>query len=52
MRSWESSGQIGVVRAEIPTIKEAVEKFVADGEARNLNAESNKKMRPGLAVSV
>lgn len=45
VRSWESSGQIGVVRAEIPTLKEAVAKFIADGEARNLNAESIKKMR-------
>ena len=48
VRSWESSGQIGVVRAEIPTIKEAVQKFVADGEARNLNAESLKKMRDAV----
>ena len=48
VRSWESSGQIGVVRAEIPTIKEAVEKFIADGEARNLNAESLKKMRDAV----
>jgi integrase/recombinase XerD len=48
VRSWESSGQIGVVRAEIPTLKEAVQKFVADGEARNLNAESLKKMRDAV----
>ena len=41
VRGWEASGQIGVVRAEIPTIKVAVEKYIADGEARNLNAESS-----------
>jgi hypothetical protein len=30
VRPWESSGQIGVVRPDIPTLKEAVEKFVAN----------------------
>jgi site-specific recombinase XerD len=48
VRGWEASGQIGVVRVEIPTIKEAVDKYIADGEARNLNAESIKKMRDAV----
>ena len=33
---------------EIPTIQEAVEKFVSDGEARNLNPESVKKLRDAV----
>jgi len=48
VRSWEASGQIGVVRAEIPTVKEAVSKYLLDGKARNLNAESVKKMRDAV----
>lgn len=48
VRSWEASGQIGVARVEIPTVKEAVAKYIADGEARNLNAESVKKMRDAV----
>ena len=43
--SLAASGQIGVVRQEIPTIKEAVEKHVADAQARNLKPESVKKVR-------
>ena len=30
---------------ETPAMKEAVAKYIADGEARNLNTESLKKMR-------
>jgi site-specific recombinase XerD len=45
VRGWEASGQVGVVRAEIPTIKEAVEKHIADAEARNLQPESVKKIK-------
>ena len=52
VRGWEASGQIGVVRVETPTIKEAVAKYIADGEARNLNAESIKKMRDAVEASV
>ena len=33
VRSWETSGEIGVARALIPTIKEGV-KFTADEEAQ------------------
>jgi hypothetical protein len=35
VRGWEASGQIGVVRNEAPSIKEAVEKHIADAQARN-----------------
>jgi hypothetical protein len=48
VRGWDASGQIGVVRVEIPTIKEAAQKYIADGEARNLNSESLKKMRDAV----
>jgi len=45
IRGWEASGQIGVIRNEIPAVKEAVQKHIADAEARNLKAESLKKIR-------
>jgi integrase/recombinase XerD len=45
VRAWEASGEIGVARSQVPTIKEAVEKFIADAEARNLKPESIKKTR-------
>src|SRR6266852_27831 len=45
VRGWEASGQVGVVRNEIPTVREAVEKYIADAEARNLKAESVKKIK-------
>jgi len=48
VRSWEASGHIGVVRAEIPTVREAVEKYLADGRGRNLSAESVKKLQDAV----
>ena len=45
IRGWEASGQIGVVRSEVPTIKEAVAKHIADAEGWNLQAESVKKIK-------
>lgn len=45
VRGWEASGQVGVVRNDIPTIKEAVDKHIADAEARNLQPESVKKIK-------
>jgi len=30
---WTASGQIGVIRPEIPSLEEAVEKFIADAKA-------------------
>jgi len=43
VRGWEASGEIGVVKAEIPAIREAVEKFLADGKARHLGNETLRK---------
>jgi integrase len=37
-----------VVRTQTPTIQEAVEKFVADGRARNLRVESVKKLQDAV----
>jgi hypothetical protein len=48
VRAWEASGQLGVMRAEIPTVKAAVEKWIHDGEGRNLHPESVKKMRDAV----
>lgn len=45
VRGWEASGQVGVIRNDIPTIKEAVDKHIADAEARNLQPESVKKIK-------
>jgi integrase/recombinase XerD len=41
--AWTSSGQIGVVRPDIPPLKEAVEKFLADAKAQQLNWETIRK---------
>jgi site-specific recombinase XerD len=38
-------GAIGVVRQDIPTIKEAVEKHLADADGRSLKPESIKRIR-------
>jgi hypothetical protein len=45
VRGWEASGQVGVVLQDIPTVREAVDKHIADAEARNLKPESLKKVR-------
>jgi site-specific recombinase XerD len=45
VRSWESSGKIGQKRVEIPTIAQAVEKFLVDAKARNLKESTLKKYR-------
>lgn len=42
---WNASGVIGVANVEIPTIDEAVKKYVADAEARSLRPESLKKIK-------
>jgi hypothetical protein len=44
VRDWEASGEIGVVkRAEVPTIAEAVQKFVQDANAQQLSRETIRK---------
>lgn len=47
VRAWEASGQIGVVRPQIP-LREAVAKYVDDVYARGLSAESVKKLRDAV----
>jgi hypothetical protein len=34
VRGWEASGQVGVIRNEIPTVKEAIEKPAIDTRLR------------------
>src|ERR1700730_16793887 len=48
--AWNASGAIGVVRPEVPTIAEAVDKFLADATSRNLQQSSLKKYR-GLLLN-
>ena len=43
VRGWEASGEIGVVRPEIPSAGEAIEKFVAYQKARHLSEETIRK---------
>lgn len=44
VRDWEASGEIGVVKKpNIPTIAEAVEKFLADLRAQQLSGETVRK---------
>lgn len=43
VHGWESSGHIGEVKVEIPTLKEAVEKFIAHQKARGLSHETIRK---------
>ena len=39
VRDWESAGEIGAVKKpEIPSIAEAVEKFIGDAKAQKLSA--------------
>lgn len=45
VRGWTASGQVGVVRAEIPSIKDAVQKYVDDAQARQLQPASISKHR-------
>ena len=45
VRGWESAGQIGAVRLTVPTLQEAVAKYLADARARGLADESMKRVR-------
>jgi integrase/recombinase XerD len=47
--AWTASGQIGVVRPDVPPLKEAVEKFIADAKAQQLNWETLRKYETFLA---
>ena len=45
VRAWDASGTIGVVKPEVPTVSEAVQKFFADAEARKLSASTISKQK-------
>jgi hypothetical protein len=36
VRGWEASGEVGLIRADIPNINEAIERFFEDAQARGL----------------
>jgi hypothetical protein len=40
INGWTASGEIGVVKAEVPTVREAIAKFLIDCEARHLGWEA------------
>jgi hypothetical protein len=43
IRGWEASGEIGVVRPEVPSVAEAVEKFITYQKSRHLAEETLRK---------
>jgi hypothetical protein len=45
IHNWEATGKIGEEPPDIPTIKRAVEKYLADAEARHLAPETVRKRR-------
>lgn len=45
VNSWTASGEIGVVKVEAPTVREAVGRFLDDCEARKLGWEAMRKYR-------
>jgi integrase len=45
IHAWTAAGEIGVVKVSAPSLREAVQKFIADGEARKLGWEAMRKYR-------
>ena len=45
VRGWEASGEVGVVKPEVPTVAEAVTKFIEDANARHLAGETVRKYK-------
>ena len=45
VHQWQSSGRIGVLKPDLPTVTEAVEKFLKEAAVRNLAATTIKKRR-------
>jgi len=43
LAKWNESGEVGVVRVEVPPISEAVEKFITDAKARGVGWETQRK---------
>jgi hypothetical protein len=42
---WTASGEIGIVKAEAPSVRDAIIKFLADLDARHLGWEAKRKYR-------
>lgn len=45
VHGWEASGQIGVIKVEVPTIEQAVEAYFEDAAARHLAPTTVRKRR-------
>lgn len=45
VHQWQSSGRIGVLKPDLPTVTEAVEQFLTEAAVRNLAATTIKKRR-------
>jgi site-specific recombinase XerD len=45
VRGWEASGEVGVVKPEVPSVAEAVTKFIEDANARHLAGETVRKYK-------
>jgi hypothetical protein len=45
VHGWEASGQVGVVKADVPTVVRAVELYFDDAKARHLAATTVRKRR-------
>ena len=45
LASWTAAGRIGAIRPEIPSIATAIEKYLADGAARQLHASTRQKQK-------
>ena len=45
VRGWEASGEVGVVKPEVPTVAEAVKKIIEDANARHLAGETVRKYK-------
>ena len=45
VRGWEASGEVGVIKPEVPTVAEAVTKFIDDATARHLAGETIRKYK-------
>lgn len=45
VHQWQSSGRIGVLKPELPTITDAVDKFLKEAKTRNLAATTIQKRR-------
>src|SRR5207244_8414722 len=52
VHGWQGSGQVGVVKPTVPTVREAVEKYLADAKARNLQPEYVKKLQQLLETKL